>query len=52
MSDKKTCSDCRFFQNNNCVRFNILVNENYIPCDGFAETTNLSESVNKIKLYD
>lgn len=49
----KTCVDCRFCENNNCVRFSIVVNENYVACDGFAEKTKLNESVNtKIKLHD
>lgn len=49
----KTCKDCRFCENLKCVRFSITVDENYKPCDGFAEKAQLNESVvPKMKLYD
>lgn len=47
-----TCKDCRFCDKNQCVRFNVVVNENYTPCNDFAEKTIINESVQKMKLYD
>lgn len=47
-----TCKDCRFFENNKCAKFNIIVNEDYKICNDFAESKPLNESTNKIKLYD
>ena len=46
------CKDCRFFNVNKCVKFNVTVNEGFKGCNDFAEKTPINESTQKIKLYD
>ena len=48
-----TCKDCRFCENKKCVKFNIVINEDYKVCNDFAASVPLNEDLNKkIKLYD
>lgn len=46
------CSQCRFYASGKCVKFSIVVNEDYKPCNDFAEKATLNETVQKIQLND
>lgn len=46
-----SCKDCRFFNCNKCVKFSIVVNEDYKPCNDFAEKQIINETV-KMQLND
>lgn len=47
---QKTCETCRFKNGKTCVKFTIVVNEDYKACNDWAEKTKLNES--KIQLND
>ena len=47
-----SCKDCRFFNCNKCVKFNVTVNEGFKKCNDFAEKVPMNESLQKMKLYD
>lgn len=46
---EKTCKNCRFMHESKCVKFNIVVNEDYKACNDFADT-HLNESFTKGKM--
>ena len=45
----KICKNCRFKNENNCVKFNIKIEENFKACKDFADTC-LNESFTKEKI--
>ena len=50
--EPKTCKDCRFCDKKHCAKYKIVVDENYKICNDFAEKLTISESCQKMKLYD
>lgn len=47
-----TCENCRFNQNNKCVKFNISISNDYKACSDYASNISISESLEKIQLND
>ena len=47
-----TCKDCRFNDCNKCVKFGIIINEQYKACNDYASTNYINESCDKIQLND
>lgn len=48
------CKDCRFFETEECKKYNIKVSESFIACNDFFNKTviNESTSIRKIQLND
>ena len=46
------CANCRFCKNNQCVKFNIVVDEDYKACNDYAEKQEINESRVRIQLND
>lgn len=50
----KTCGTCRFANTSKCVKFGIIIQENYKACNDYADAKPLNESTNngRIQLCD
>ena len=44
MSDCKTCSGCRFYQDGKCVKYPVNVTGSCAACNDFAEAMQMTES--------